>query len=80
MSNANKTTDSNEVVVNVTLNFNFNISGNVNFGNGNAIVENGSQSNKEIEKKSALGELFNKVGKIIGKIVSKIKAMFLPRV
>ncbi len=78
MSNANKTTDSNEVVVNITLNFN--ISGNVNFGNGNAIVENGSQSNKEIEKKSALGELFNKVGKIIGKIVSKIKAMFLPRV
>ena len=70
MSNANKTTDSNEVVVNITL----------NFGNGNAIVENGSQSNKEIGKKSALGELFNKVGKIIGKIVSKIKAMFLPRV
>lgn len=78
MSNANKTTDSKEVVVNITLNFN--ISGNVNFGNGNAIVENGSQSNKEIGKKSALGELFNKVGKIIGKIVSKIKAMFLPRV
>ncbi len=78
MSNASKTTDSNEVVVNITLNLN--ISGNVNFGNGNAIVENGSQSDKEIEKKSALGELFNKAGKIIGKIVSKIKAMFLPRV
>lgn len=78
MSNASKTTDSNEVVVNITLNLN--ISGNVNFGNGNAIVENDSQSDKEIEEKSALGELFNKVGKIIGKIVSKIKAMFLPRV
>ena len=50
MSNPNKTTDSKEVVVNITLNFN--ISGNVNFGNGNAIVENGSQSNKEIGKKS----------------------------
>lgn len=78
MSTANKTTDNNKVVVNVTLNFN--ISGNVIFGNGNSISEDGSQSNKSIEKKSALGELFDKVGKIIGKIVSKIKTMFLPRV
>lgn len=78
MSNANKTTDSNKVVLNITLNVN--ISGNVNVGNGNSIVEDGSQSNKSIEKKSALGELFDKAGKIIGKIVSKIKTMFLPRV
>ena len=78
MPNANKTTDSNKVVLNIT--FNVNISGNVNVGNGNSIVEDGSQSNKSIEKKSALGELFDKVGKIIGKIVSKIKTMFLPRV
>lgn len=78
MSNANKTTDSNKVVLNIT--FNVNISGNVNVGNGNSIVEDGSQSNKSIEKKSALGELFDKAGKIIGKIVSKIKTMFLPRV
>lgn len=78
MPNANKTTDSNKVVLNIT--FNVNISGNVNVGNGNSIVEDGSQSNKSIEKKSALGELFDKAGKIIGKIVSKIKTMFLPRV
>lgn len=78
MSNANKTTDSNKVVLNITLNVN--ISGNVNVGNGNSIVEDGSQSNKSIEKKSALGELFDKASKIIGKIVSKIKTMFLPRV
>ena len=78
MPNANKTTDSNKVVLNITLNVN--ISGNVNVGNGNSIVEDGSQSNKSIEKKSALGELFDKAGKIIGKIVSKIKTMFLPRV
>lgn len=78
MSNVNKTTDSNKVVLNITLNVN--ISGNVNVGNGNSIVEDGSQSNKSIEKKSALGELFDKAGKIIGKIVSKIKTMFLPRV
>lgn len=78
MSNANKTTGSNKVVLNIT--FNVNISGNVNVGNGNSIVEDGSQSNKSIEKKSALGELFDKAGKIIGKIVSKIKTMFLPRV
>ena len=78
MSNANKTADSNKVVLNITLNVN--ISGNVNVGNGNSIVEDGSQSNKSIEKKSALGELFDKAGKIIGKIVSKIKTMFLPRV
>ena len=78
MSTANKTTDSYKVVVNVMVNLN--ISGNVIVGNGNTIVENGSQSNKAIEKKSALGELFDKVGKIIGKIVSKIKTMFLPRV
>lgn len=78
MSTANKTTEGNKVVVNVTLNIN--ISGNVNFGNGNTIAENDSQSNKTIEKKSALGELFNKVGKFIASIVSKIKAMFVPRV
>lgn len=78
MSTANKTTDSNKVVLNIT--FNVSISGNVNVGNGNSIVEDGSQSNKSIEKKSALGELFDKVGKIIEKIVSKMKAMFLPRV
>lgn len=78
MSTANKTTEDSKVVVNVTLNIN--ISGNVNLGNGNTIVENDSQSNKAIEKKSALGELLNKVGKIIVKLVSKIKAMFLPRV
>lgn len=78
MSTANKTTDSNKVVLNITLNVN--ISGNVNVGNGNSIVEDGSQSNRSIEKKSALGELFDKVGKIIEKIVSKIKTMFLPRV
>ena len=78
MSTANKTTEDSKVVVNVTLNIN--ISGNVNLGNGNTIVENGSQLNKTVEKKSALGELFNKVGKIIVKIVSKIKTMFLPRV
>ena len=56
------------------------IYGNVIIGNGNTIVENGSQLNKTVEKKSALGELFNKVGKIIVNIVSKIKTMFLPRV
>ena len=49
MSTANKTTDSNKVVVNVTVNLN--ISGNVIVGNGSTIVENGSQSNKAIEKK-----------------------------
>lgn len=78
MSTANKTTEGNKVVVNVTLNIN--ISGNVNFGNGNTIAENDSQSNKAIEKKSALGELFNKGGKFIASIVSILKAMFLPRV
>lgn len=78
MSTANKTTEDSKVVVNVTLNIN--ISGNANLGNGNTIVENDSQSNKAIEKTSALGELLNKVGKIIVKLVSKIKAMFLPRV
>ncbi len=76
MSDANKTTGSNKVVINVTLN----ISGNVVFGNNNIITENDSQATKSIEKKSALGELFNKVGGFIAKIVSKIKAMFLPRV
>jgi len=78
MSAAHKTTEDNKVVVSITLNLN--ISGNVNFGNGNTIAEDGSQSNKTIEKKSALGELLNKVGKIIANIVSKIKAVFLPRV
>ena len=78
MSTANKTTDSNKVVVNVTVNLN--ISGNVIVGNGSTIVENGSQLNKKVEKKSALGELLNKAGKIIAKIVSKLKAVFLPRV
>lgn len=78
MSTANETTESNKVVLNITLNVN--ISGNVNVGNGNSIVEYGAQSNKSIEKKSALGELFDKVGKIIVKIVGKIKTMFLPRV
>ena len=76
MSDANKTTGSNEVVINVTLN----ISGNVVFGNDNIITEKDSQATKSIEKKNALGELFNKIGGFIAKIVSKIKAMFLPRV
>ena len=75
MSGANNTPDSNGVVINVTLN----ISGNVVFGNNNVIIEIGSQSNTSTEKKSALGELFNKVGKFIAKIVSKIKGLFLPK-
>ena len=75
MSGANKTPDSNGVVINVTLN----ISGNVVFGNNNVIIEIGSQSNTSTEKKSALGELFNKVGKFIAKIVSKITGLFLPK-
>lgn len=79
MSTANKTTEGNVVVV-ITAADNLTVNGNVNIGNGNTIVENGSQLNKTVEKKSALGELFNKVGKIIVNIVSKIKTMFLPRV
>ncbi len=76
MSKANKTTENKKVVVNITLN----ISGNVIVGNGNSVSKNNSQANKSLEKKSALGELFNKVGKFIVKFVSQIVAMFLPRV
>ena len=79
MSTANKTTEGNVVVVIIAAD-NLTVNGNVIIGNGNTIVENGSQLNKTVEKKSALGELFNKVGKIIVNIVSKMKTMFLPRV
>lgn len=79
MPTANKTTEGNVVVV-IMATDNLTVNGNVIIGNGNTIVENGSQLNKTVEKKSALGELFNKVGKIIVNIVSKIKTMFLPRV
>lgn len=79
MSTANKTTEGNVVVVIIAAN-NLTVNGNVIIGNGNTIVENDSQLNKTVEKKSALGELFDKAGKIIVNIVSKIKTMFLPRV
>lgn len=78
MLDANKTTDSNEVVNNITVNINISInnSGDVICGDNNIVVDESSNADKSIGEKSVLVELLGKIGKFIAKIVSKIKAMF----
>ncbi len=74
MLDANKTTDSDKVVNNITVNIY--VSGNVICGDNNLVVDESSNVDKSIGEKSVLVELLGKIGKFIAKIVSKIKAMF----
>lgn len=73
MLKANNADGNKEIVINVTIN------GNIIVGNDNNIVETASESIiKGSERKSALGELVQKIGKVIAKIVSILKAILLP--
>jgi len=73
MLKANNADGNKEIVINVTIN------GNIIVGNNNNIVETASESIiKGSERKNALGELVQKIGKVIAKIVSILKAIILP--
>ena len=74
---ANKTTNSNHVVNNITININW--TGNVIIGDNNVIVDESSDVDRSIGTKSTLAELFSRFGKFIAKIVSSIKAVFMPK-